>query len=74
MPSKTNSAELTDLKRENAKLRKELAAMTASRDSKWVKFLKAYEAMRALCPDCRTPEESGTRNGYTCPKHRDLLA
>lgn len=25
--------------------------------------------LRELCSDCKTPEQSGTVHGYTCPKH-----
>ena len=28
--------------------------------------------LKAVCPDCKTPRQSGTRNGYMCPRHQHV--
>lgn len=34
---------------------------------------RSRESIRAACPDCRTPAQSATRSGYTCPRHVELF-
>lgn len=42
-------------------------------------FVPAEEAerlidiIRAECPECRTPEQNGLRDGYTCPRHYEAI-
>lgn len=36
-------------------------------------MLNRIDEIRARCPECRTPSQSGTRNGYTCPDHWPLF-
>lgn len=32
------------------------------------------EELLEVCPECRSPKQSGTRNGYSCPRHREMIA